>query len=184
MQSLKIVPTLAVALVVVFGGYLVAASSSLQLAHEDYEGLRILGGQQAESHAAPHQVSLRRKQGNRHICGGSIVSNLWIVTAAHCTVGYSPDIFVAVVGTLTLDKGGDYYDIEKIINHEFYSEEMILNDIALLKVQKEFLADAPYKPIALCDSNTPADVRLRITGWGLTSVSSLYLFLASSVLIL
>ncbi len=44
----------------------------------------IIGGTDAESGANPHQCSLRRSS---HSCGASIISNQWVVTAAHCIDG-------------------------------------------------------------------------------------------------
>ena len=44
---------------------------------------KIIGGIEAEEGDFPYQVSLRLLRGN-HFCGGSIISNQWILTAAHC----------------------------------------------------------------------------------------------------
>ena len=46
---------------------------------------RIVGGQDAEVGQFPHQVSLQREDGS-HTCGGSIISEKFILTAAHCVV--------------------------------------------------------------------------------------------------
>lgn len=45
---------------------------------------RVVGGHEAVSKQFPHQISLRRD--HSHICGGSIISSRYVLTAAHCVV--------------------------------------------------------------------------------------------------
>lgn len=51
---------------------------------------RIIGGQPIDITQAPYQVSVRLKVneaygfGYGHICGGSVISNRVVITAAHC----------------------------------------------------------------------------------------------------
>lgn len=94
----------------------------------------------------PYQVSLQIKfekyiatffpTGKKewtHNCGGSIVSNSWVVTAAHCVDGYEKKELSIIVGTSVLGDGsGTRYLISHFIIHPNY-EELVQSDIALMK---------------------------------------------------
>ena len=46
---------------------------------------RIIHGSNAASGQFPHQVALLRD--GSFSCGGSVIANNWVITAAHCTEG-------------------------------------------------------------------------------------------------
>lgn len=44
---------------------------------------RIVGGYKIDIQDVPYQISLQSS--SRHLCGGSIINEKWILTAGHCT---------------------------------------------------------------------------------------------------
>jgi len=48
--------------------------------------VRVVGGVEAMPHSWPWQVSLQNSRG--HFCGGSIINQQWVVSAAHCAPAY------------------------------------------------------------------------------------------------
>ena len=45
---------------------------------------RIIGGEPAAEGSWPWIMAIRLREGGKHFCGGSIVSDKWSVSAAHC----------------------------------------------------------------------------------------------------
>lgn len=139
---------------------------------KDVDSPRIVGGDLAAAGDAPYQISMRYKPRDFHFCGGSIIDTQWILTAAHCVMDFKPEQMEIVAGSLSLVEGGDRYDVEKIIPHEFYNPMIIRDDIALVKVNRTI----EYQPgtveaVALCDHYVEGGQLMLLTGWGLTSVS-------------
>ena len=53
---------------------------------------RIIGGEEAENHEFPWAVALL--EGGWHVCGGSVISDRYVLTAAHCVYGYDELDFI------------------------------------------------------------------------------------------
>lgn len=132
---------------------------------------RIVGGELAAPGDAPYQISMRYKPKDFHFCGGSVIDTQWILTAAHCVVDFEPSQIEIVAGTLSLGEGGERYDVEKIIPHEFYNPIIIRDDIALVKLNNTITYNDQVQPVQLCDHYVDGGQEMLLTGWGLTSVS-------------
>jgi hypothetical protein len=116
-------------------------------------------------------------------CGGSIINGNWIVTAAHCTQDdagapiSSSSMFVKVGANDPSDPAqGKLYSVGKVIVHEAFDNQTLLNDIALLRLTDtiDFTNATPINLITadeVAEGATVPGVLSWVTGWGLTQVS-------------
>ncbi|KAF2905791.1 hypothetical protein ILUMI_00386 [Ignelater luminosus] len=133
---------------------------------------RIVGGHPAPDGRYPYQVSLRQQ--GKHFCGGSIISQYWVLCAAHCTYGQTPNYIIIVVGTNYLNSGGTGYGVSQIVNNPGYNPENNVNDISLLRVAGSISFNNRVQPVQLASSVLPGSSQCVLTGWGLTSYPSQY----------
>merc|ERR1719412_3039215 len=99
--------------------------------------LTIVGGEDAEDGEFPWQIQLRSSSSDRSLfCGGWVLNENWVGTAAHCCVGKLPrGVHVVAGGILRVedDEGEEQFsDVSEIIIHEDYESRHQENDICLL----------------------------------------------------
>lgn len=135
---------------------------------------RIIDGIEAEKGQFPHQVSVKLSLTHKHICGGSIVSDKFILTAGHCFErdDKPTDIFV-YFGALDIINDGIVMNLEKIIIHPSFDIRKLTNDITILKTIGTIIFSDFVKPISLPTQNVLADGQMdvTVTGWGRSTVS-------------
>lgn len=151
---------------------LAVADSEFNLSDESLIEPRIVGGQPAKAGQFPYQVSLRTRFTRQHYCGASIISNRYLLTAAHCTEGINsqPALIVAVVGAVRRHFDGASVKVDKIIRHSEWDRTKLANDIALIRTASEIAFSANVQPIALPSSNVGGNAPLLLSGWGARSV--------------
>ncbi|XP_023934807.1 serine protease persephone [Bicyclus anynana] len=140
-------------------------------------GLHIIGGETASLGEFPHMAALgyERTDGYDFQCGGSLVSDLYIVTAAHCVDTLdqvTPTI--ARMGVVELGErqfSSDDVRIQEIIKHPEYKRRTKYDDLALLKLEQPVTFTSNLHPICLYTKNDDPTIPLTITGWGKTSTT-------------
>lgn len=150
---------------------------------------RVIGGNDARLGDSPWSVSLQAlvsRPGTgqveyRHYCGGTIISEHYILTAAHCLdfmVGRESRLFV-VIGDLNwrMSAGSQYgrrYAIERLLIHSGYKNTAFGHDIGLIKTKeriKPLKLNGRYiiNSVCLPDKGVEHTGEAELVGWGLFS---------------
>ncbi|KAM4800923.1 chymotrypsin-like protease CTRL-1 [Urocitellus parryii] len=129
---------------------------------------RIVNGENAVPGSWPWQVSLQDGSGF-HFCGGSLINQYWVVTAAHCNV--SPGRHFAVLGEYDRSSNTEpvqVLSISKAITHPSWNPTTLNNDLTLLKLASPARYTTYISPVCLASSNEalPQGLTCVTTGWG------------------
>ncbi|KAK0161859.1 hypothetical protein PV327_008264 [Microctonus hyperodae] len=128
---------------------------------------RIVGGENTTIDKVPYQISLQYL--NEHVCGGCIISDMWIITARHCVNGNDKN-FTIRAGSTTHDHGGSLHTIAEIFRYENNTKPPH-DDIALIRLNEPLYLDETRQPIQMFkigEVSNPGTIAT-ISGWGNTT---------------
>uniref|UniRef100_A0A7N4PA81 Transmembrane serine protease 11F n=1 Tax=Sarcophilus harrisii TaxID=9305 RepID=A0A7N4PA81_SARHA len=142
-------------------------ASSLPLTLASTTDRIVMGTTAALTGEWPWQASLQLKDSG-HQCGGSLISNTWIVTAAHCfQKTKNPTQWIVTFGT-TIIPPLRKQNVDTIIVHEKYNNITHENDIALMQLAENVEYSNEIQRVCLPESyiKLPPHTSVFVTGFG------------------
>lgn len=134
-----------------------------------YDG-RIVGGQVTEIEDFPYQASVQLH--GQHLCGGAIIGDYFILTAAHCFEQPWTELDYTVrLGSTQHATGGELLSLRQIIRHAGYNAVTHDNDLALLLLHGSlnYTQQLQAVPMASAQDELTPDTVLHVSGWGYQS---------------
>jgi len=135
--------------------------------------MQIVGGADADECEWKWQVGLMNTWGTKPWCGGTLISDDWVFTAAHCVAGERASRLKVVAGQHKISKNSgneQYRGVSKIVSHKSYNSRTMTHDYALLKLESPMNFNQCVGAACL---PTKGDVTggetCWITGWGTLS---------------
>ncbi|XP_018324739.1 chymotrypsin-1-like [Agrilus planipennis] len=96
---------------------------------------RIINGDKANIADYPYQVALSFNNDiENFMCGGSIIADKFVLTAAHCLENSDVTGYLVQAGVSNTNEDGQRRKVVKIFNHKLYSIAEYENDIGIIKV--------------------------------------------------
>ncbi|XP_068440612.1 coagulation factor IX [Clinocottus analis] len=133
---------------------------------------RIVGGVLEQPGGSPWQVLLCRSDGYG-FCGGTLVSDRWVVSAAHCLEQPADHVTIGDHDKRRPDPGEQVIKVQKVFVHPHFHSFTFDSDVALLYLARPVVRGPTAVPACLPDPQLSRYLlqeghRGVVTGWGVT----------------
>ncbi|XP_073409131.1 trypsin-like [Dendrobates tinctorius] len=125
---------------------------------------KIVGGYTCAKNSVPWQVSL---YSGYHFCGGSLINNLWVVSAGHCYQS-SVQVRLGEHDIFASEGTEQFINSAKVIRHTGYNYWTLDHDIMLIKLASAASLNSYVQAIGLPSGCPAVGTSCLISGWGNT----------------
>ncbi|XP_039769311.1 transmembrane protease serine 11D-like [Ornithorhynchus anatinus] len=129
-------------------------------------GDRVIGGSQAQVGSWPWQASLQFR--NIHHCGAVLISNTWLLTAAHCFRQNTDPRQWSITFGISIRPPGQRRGVQRISIHRNYRYPFHEFDIAAVQLSSGITFTKNIHRVCLPGSSPqyPPHTMAYVTGWG------------------
>ncbi|VVC45643.1 CUB domain,Peptidase S1A, chymotrypsin family,Serine proteases, trypsin family, serine active [Cinara cedri] len=139
---------------------------------------RIIGGTDAEIGEHTWQVAIALN--GVFFCGGALISDRIVITAAHCVMTHDTPLDKLTVHLgdydLTTDNETEHQvrKVSRAMFHSHFHPFLLANDVALLQLDRPVNETEKVRPVCLpaADAGSYVGEKATVVGWGITSFPS------------
>ncbi|KAM8759573.1 granzyme A-like [Acanthopagrus schlegelii] len=145
----------------------VVSVTCVALVVQSSHGSEIIDGKKVDTNSLPFMTLLMDKL----ICGGTLISPDWVLTAAHCANPALKNVLLGVRSISAKNDSRQVIQIERQIPHPWYEPEVHVNDLMLVKLKKKAKKTKTVNWLPLGKPiKYPADgTNCLVAGWGKTN---------------